>query len=214
MARLLDDKDCLTFTAKATSAITDDFRFVKFNTDEADVVLAGAGEQADGINATTAAASELISVVYSGLTRVRLGATVADQTYVQADSTGRAVTATIGHVLGYVPVGGAVGEVRSIFLFRKPSAGEIVGAAVASAAAITPTGTSFHVTGTTNITSVVGTGARDGVVITLIFDGILTFTDGSNLKLAGNMTTSADDTITLRWNATDAVWYECSRSAN
>ena len=95
-----------------------------------------------------------------------------------------------------------------------PSALPSFGSAVASAAAIAPTGKVFHVTGTTNITSITSTGIPDGQVITIIFDGILTFTDGSNLKLAGNMTTSADDTITLVYDLTNDVFYEMCRSVN
>ncbi len=86
------------------------------------------------------------------------------------------------------------------------------GTDVASAATITPTGNVFHVTGTTTITSVSGTGITAGTTITIIFDGILTFTDGSNLKLAGNFVTSADDTITLQYDGTN--WYELCRSVN
>jgi hypothetical protein len=87
------------------------------------------------------------------------------------------------------------------------------GAAVASATALPiPTGSVFHVTGTTTITSVLATNFSAGDVVTLIFDGILTFTDGSNLKIAGNMTTSADDTITLAFDGTN--WYEVARSVN
>jgi hypothetical protein len=86
------------------------------------------------------------------------------------------------------------------------------GAAVASAATITPTGNSFHVTGTTNITSVSGTNVEAGTEIFIIFDGVLTFTDGSNLKLAGNFVTTADDTITLVYDG--ANWYEKCRSVN
>lgn len=86
------------------------------------------------------------------------------------------------------------------------------GADVASAAAIVPTGNLFHVTGTTTITSITATLIEAGTIITIIFDGILTFTDGSNLKLAGNFVTSADDTITLRWDGTN--WYELCRSVN
>ncbi len=86
------------------------------------------------------------------------------------------------------------------------------GAAVASAAAIIPTGNVFHVTGTTNVTSITAGGVLPGAVITIIFDGILTFTDGNNLKLAGNFTTSADDTITLVYDGTN--FYEVARSAN
>jgi hypothetical protein len=87
-----------------------------------------------------------------------------------------------------------------------------VGAAVASAGAITPTGNTFHVTGTTNITSITSTGILSGTTITIIFDGVLTFTDGSNLKLAGNFVTTADDTISLRYDGTN--WYEIGRSVN
>lgn len=84
---------------------------------------------------------------------------------------------------------------------------------VASATAVTlPTlGSTFLITGTTNITSIVATG-NAGRRVTLIFEGILTFTDGSNLKLAGNLVTTADDTITLICDGTN--WFEVSRSVN
>lgn len=83
---------------------------------------------------------------------------------------------------------------------------------VASAAAIVPTGNLFHVTGTTNITSITATGIVAGSEITIIFDDILTFTDGSNLKLAGNFVTTADDTIKLVFDGTN--FYEVSRAVN
>lgn len=67
-----------------------------------------------------------------------------------------------------------------------------------------------NITGTTNITSITATYA--GHIVTLKFADILTFTDGSNLKLAGNFTTSADDMITLVCDGTN--WYEMARSAN
>lgn len=86
------------------------------------------------------------------------------------------------------------------------------GADVASASTIAPTGNLFHVTGTTTITSISGSGITAGTEITIIFDGSLTFTDGSNLKLNGNFSTSADDTIKLVWDGSN--WYEISRSAN
>lgn len=87
------------------------------------------------------------------------------------------------------------------------------GTSVASATALPlPTGRVFHVTGTTTITSITATNFQSGVVITLIFDGILTFTDGNNLKLAGNFVTTADDTITLAFDGTN--FYEIARSVN
>lgn len=86
------------------------------------------------------------------------------------------------------------------------------GAPVASAAAIVPTGNLFHVTGTTTITSITSTGIVAGTQITIIFDGILTFTDGSNLVLASDFVTTANDTITLVFDGTN--WHEISRSIN
>lgn len=67
------------------------------------------------------------------------------------------------------------------------------------------------VTGTTNITSITATG-HSGAVVTLIFSGALTVTDGSNLKLAGDFVTTADDTLTLGCDGTN--WFEAGRSAN
>jgi len=84
---------------------------------------------------------------------------------------------------------------------------------VASAAALpVPIGTKVcKVSGTTNITSIPALGFA-GRTLTLIFQNALTFTDGSNLKLAGNLVTTGDDTITLSCDGT--VWYEQSRSVN
>ncbi len=86
------------------------------------------------------------------------------------------------------------------------------GSSVASAATISATGGVFHVIGTTTITSVSGTGIQAGTQVTIIFDNVLTFTDGSNLKLNGNFVTTADDTITLTYDGTS--WFEVSRSVN
>jgi hypothetical protein len=84
---------------------------------------------------------------------------------------------------------------------------------VASAATIAlPHGEEvISISGTTNITSITALGHTNRRV-TLVFAGILTFTDGSNLKLAGNFVTTADDTITLVCDGTN--WYEVARSVN
>lgn len=87
---------------------------------------------------------------------------------------------------------------------------------VASAAALTlPLGSKAHehfiISGTTNITSIVVTGWV-GRTVTLVFEDVLTFTDGSNLKLAGNLATTADDSITLV--CTGSNWVEIGRSVN
>lgn len=86
------------------------------------------------------------------------------------------------------------------------------GATVASAASIDLLAANVaRISGTTTITSV--TAQTAGRCVTLMFEGVLTFTDGSNLKLAGNFVTTADDTISLC--TTDGVnWHETGRSVN
>lgn len=81
---------------------------------------------------------------------------------------------------------------------------------VASAATVTlPDGADFvKVTGTTSITSV--TASYAGRRVTLHFAGVLTFTDGSNLKLANDFVTAADSTISILCDGTD--WFELARS--
>jgi hypothetical protein len=74
-------------------------------------------------------------------------------------------------------------------------------------------GNFFTVSGTTNITTMNTCDAtNDGRHVTLIFSGILTFTDGNNLKLAGDLVTSADDTISLICDGSN--WFETARSVN
>ena len=90
----------------------------------------------------------------------------------------------------------------------------VKGSNVTSAATATlGVGNLFHVTGTTSITTLnTCDSTTSGLTVTLIFDDVLTFTDGNNLKLAGNMTTSADDTITLACDGSN--FYEIARSVN
>ncbi len=87
-------------------------------------------------------------------------------------------------------------------------------AAVASeTATVLGLGNLFHITGTTTITSVtICDAANNGRLVTLIFDGVLTFTDGSNLVLAGDFVTTAADTIQMVCDGTS--WHETSRSIN
>lgn len=86
------------------------------------------------------------------------------------------------------------------------------GTTVASSATVTlpDDGEYFIISGTTTITSV--TAKHAGKRVTLKFSGALTFTDGSNLVLAGNFVTTADDTITLISDGTN--WIETGRSVN
>lgn len=87
------------------------------------------------------------------------------------------------------------------------------GGAVASADPLPAfTGNVFHVTGTTNFTNFTTTNFVTGACATLIFDGILTMTDGGNMKLSANFTTSPDDTLTVCFDGSN--WYEVARSVN
>jgi hypothetical protein len=85
---------------------------------------------------------------------------------------------------------------------------------IASAATITipQSGNAFFVSGTTGITTIVVAGTA-GRRISLIFQDVLTVTDGSNLRLNGNMVTTANDVLPL---LSDGIqWYEDgARSAN
>jgi len=83
---------------------------------------------------------------------------------------------------------------------------------VASAATVTlpPGGEYFYITGTTGITSITASFAERRV--TLKFDDVLTITEGSNLIMAGNFTTSFTDTITFMCDGTN--WNETCRSNN
>jgi hypothetical protein len=67
------------------------------------------------------------------------------------------------------------------------------------------------ITGATGITSI-STEGHAGHRVTLIFASTPTVTDGSNLKLAGNFTATADDTLTLACDGSN--WYEVARSVN
>lgn len=67
------------------------------------------------------------------------------------------------------------------------------------------------ITGTTNITEI-RTGGHSNRIVTLVFDDALTVTNGSNLRLASNFVTTANDTLTLACNGTN--WFEVTRSVN
>ncbi|MDO8581198.1 MAG: hypothetical protein Q7S13_06950 [Candidatus Omnitrophota bacterium] len=83
------------------------------------------------------------------------------------------------------------------------------GADVASSStvALGNDGNFFNITGTTTITSI--TAKPAGTVVWLRFAGILTVTNGSNLKLNGSFLTAADATLQLVSDGTN--WYEVSR---
>jgi hypothetical protein len=88
---------------------------------------------------------------------------------------------------------------------------------VASTAALTlpVTGRVFEITGTAAITSISTGGGTYERQVTLMFSGNAAttgLTDGSNLKLAGNLVYTPDDTITLVCIGSN--WHEVARSVN
>lgn len=88
----------------------------------------------------------------------------------------------------------------------------LYGTDIDSAATITvpPDGDRFEVNGTTTITDM--TPSWPGREITLVFTGILTFTNGNHIKLDGaaNFVTTASDIIKMHSDGTN--WREISRS--
>lgn len=84
---------------------------------------------------------------------------------------------------------------------------------VASASTIAiPLGADIvKISGTTAITSITATGWT-GRRVTLIFESTPTFTDGGNLKIAGNLVATADDSITVACDGTN--WFEIGRAVN
>jgi hypothetical protein len=87
-----------------------------------------------------------------------------------------------------------------------------LGATVASATSIVPTGNYFPVSGTTTITAVDGTGLNPGARITMVFSSAgCTVQHGAALVLRGgvNFVSAAGDALTLDWTGT--LWQETSR---
>lgn len=81
-----------------------------------------------------------------------------------------------------------------------------IGAPVASAATITPTANLFHVTGTTATATInLPTNFVEGE-ITVIADGIWTWTSAGNIAVAGTVTT-AGSMVSFRYDANTAKWY-------
>lgn len=92
---------------------------------------------------------------------------------------------------------------------RPPYRGSTQVIASASSITIPVLGDFFSVTGTTNITSI--TADQIGRKIILSFTGILTVTNGSNLKLTSNFTTASGSVLELVSDGTN--WVELSRKA-
>jgi hypothetical protein len=84
-------------------------------------------------------------------------------------------------------------------------------ASSAGALTLTP-GSFFQISGTETITSIATSAADAGRIVIFVHNGNCTFTDGSNLKLAGNITMSSNDILVLIGDGTN--FYEVCRSVN
>lgn len=87
---------------------------------------------------------------------------------------------------------------------------DLINSKAAAATLALPPGEIVTVTGNTNITSI--TASYIGRRVTLSFTGTPTVTDGSNLKLGGNLIAAADATLSLICDGTN--WIETGRSGN
>lgn len=82
-----------------------------------------------------------------------------------------------------------------------------IGTAIASATTIAPITRYVHITGTTAIVNITApTGTVSGTEITLIFDGVDTWTAAGNIAAAGSATT-AGSTVTFVYDAVTAKFY-------
>lgn len=176
---------------------------------ESDMTLAGAMATSDIIEATSDSSTGVLTMTLKGTDTVPVVYKVVlpDTRYFYLNIPKNAKACT----LGVVPVSPspAVG-VKDISSQIDPS---FVGQDLASHATnVTPTCSLHTITGTTAITSVVATEYPVGKPLTLVFASTPTFTDGGNLKLAGNLVATADDTITLVTDGTN--WFEIGRAVN
>ena len=75
-----------------------------------------------------------------------------------------------------------------------------------------------HGAGASGVVTVSGAGAVDGRPVILRFvtvAGTAVYTDGSgNLQLSANFTPTSNDTLTIAYDSTTGLWYECGRSVN
>lgn len=175
---------------------------------QADPTLAADMNTADIIEATSDSSTGIVELTLVGTDDVPVSYKVQlpDQQYFYLNIPKNAKSANLG-ILTVSP---------SPAIGKKDITGQIspffIGADIASAAAITPTCNVHTVTGTTAITSMVATDIPAGQPLTLIFASTPTFTDGNNLKIAGNLVATADDTITLISDGTN--FYEIGRAVN
>jgi len=176
------------------------------NTTSTTTLLSGSG--ALNLNASnnqptnigTGTSTGTVTIGGAAAQAIDIGTGAAAKT-VTVGSTNTTSTTTINAGSGAVVMGGTVRYSVGSNI-ASPAGGELT----------LGEGTYFYITGTNNITSIAAASSTAGRLVILRFADVLTFTDGNNLKLAGNLATTADDTITMICDGTN--WYEVTRSIN
>lgn len=118
------DLDSLT-RAAASNLSTKQYYFVKQSNAGTLSVCSVAGEQALGVLQNKPTSGQNGEVAYEGITKVVLGGTVAIGDLVSTDSSGRAVTASSGVVLGECVKGGAINQIGSVLLRSAAASGTV-----------------------------------------------------------------------------------------
>lgn len=147
------------------------------------------------------------STMQYGVRFAQTGAGILDRVFMSGNVFKNLVTQH------YVVTGGSVPT--NVSLAIPPGRGTDISAA--ATIGIPSDGTTFHVTGNTNITNGITVNPWDkGRTVTLIFEGTPTVSDTGTSKLAGNFvaagTTNDFDTLTLTCDGSS--WYEVTRSIN
>lgn len=141
----------------------------------------------------------LIAAVFVGDVNVGESLTVGQSLNVVDEITASTVSATLLNATDGITVGGGVDVFNAAGIFTPK-----VGAGVASAASITPTGNVFTITGTTTISTIVTTGIPTGTVLFMITTSALTFDEAGNIDVTGatSLTTSANQLVIAVFDGT------------
>jgi hypothetical protein len=115
-----ENMKCVSLIAGANLA-TEQYSFLKVDTAGA-VVLAGAGEDVDGVLMNDPASGRVAQVAVDGIVKVKCGGTIAAGASVASNASGKAVAATTGQmVAGKALEAGVTGRIISVLLQPKPA---------------------------------------------------------------------------------------------
>lgn len=206
-------------SAKATVAITGNplagttggGLWCVLDTDPNFFVLAGVGADPIGLCDSNIGINASATLRNYGKRLVRLGGTVAALDYGEVGVLGVSVKATgLRPVVGQFLEAGVIGDFVTMLVGKKSQV-PIIGADVASAATIVPTGEVFTLTGSTGVTAITATGVLTGKRI-LILAGTSTAAITLTHMVGGTITLTAGDSLELIYDGTNFV--EVGRSVN